>query len=162
MGDTVRGDFSDKICSDCGEKGCVFKHRSDDGALMKKGAFANFCVFCWVERNEAYSRGEEPKPLGIKPPGIPAEISGKSLIVTTADGSVYVLRLTENHQEVIVCCEANNLRFIRVKVLRLTLGGDLWLRMLDEEGSFWRASRVISIISDVVAKEEKVENSVCV
>lgn len=156
MADTVRGDFPNLICSDCGEKGCGFKHRSDDGALVPKGEFGYFCGFCWQQRNEAYDSGESAKPLGMKPLGVPKEFLGKPLMVTTSSGSVYILGLGDNEQnpqEVIVCCEKRDIFFARAKVLRLTLGKTLWLKMCDEEGGHWHTSRVISIISDFITKE---------
>lgn len=153
--DTIRGNFEGLICSDCGEKGCEFQHWGD---LVPKGETGKFCAFCWNERNEAYDQGELPKPLGVKPPGLPKEFLGKPLMVTTSSGAVYMLGLGGNEQnppEVIVCCEVKALHFVRAKVMRLELGKEFWLLMYDEEGGLWRESPVVSIEPDVFVGANK-------
>lgn len=145
MGDTIRGNFKDISCSDCGEKGCEFKH---GGPLVPEGEFGSFCSFCWTERNDAYEKGENPRPLGIQPPGIPEEFLDKKVRVTTKSGSVYELALTEQEQERIVSCDKRELRFTRVRVICLVVGKSLFLRPRDGSISdLWWTSPVVSIMT---------------
>lgn len=65
MADTVRGDFSNEECSDCGKKGCVVKHW---GPLVPPGEVAYLCDPCLSLRNNSYEKGEDPKPLGANLP----------------------------------------------------------------------------------------------
>ena len=61
MADTIRGNFPDEECSDCGKKGCVVKHW---GPLVPPGEVAFLCVTCLHLRSESSKKKEEPKPLG--------------------------------------------------------------------------------------------------
>lgn len=57
MADTVRGDFSDKFCADCGHKGCYIKHY---GPLCPDSSVGYFDQ-CFSERGA--SRNHQPKPF---------------------------------------------------------------------------------------------------
>jgi len=83
MADTTRGDFPEAICSDCGKKGCCFKHW---GPRVPNGKLGSFCWFCWGGR-QTFNSG---KPLGQKPPG-PEGLGSCQLEVITTSGSVYIL-----------------------------------------------------------------------
>lgn len=62
MPDTVRGDFSDQICSDCGEGNVEFKHW---GPLVPSGAVGCFDQKCITERALRLNlRIGLPVPLG--------------------------------------------------------------------------------------------------
>ncbi|HXK31977.1 MAG TPA: hypothetical protein VJ378_00675 [Candidatus Paceibacterota bacterium] len=143
MADTQRGGLEDVNCSDCGEKGCVFKHWGD---LVPEGKIGYFCWFCWKVRDEASGRGGTPKPLGVQPPGIPEEFLDKKVKVTTESGSIYELDLTDNKQERIVSCNRRKLHFSRTRVICLTIGNSLFLRPRDGSiADLWWTSPVISI-----------------
>lgn len=145
MPDTRRGNFQDVECSDCGEKGCTFQHW---GPLVPKEKLGSFCWFCWTERDEAYKRGENPKSLGIQPPGIPEEFLNKKIEVTTESGSVYELALTEKEQERIVSCNRRKLHFTRARVICLAIGKSLFLKPRDGSVSdLWWTSPVVSIMA---------------
>ncbi|MDO8436268.1 MAG: hypothetical protein Q7S82_02705 [bacterium] len=143
MHDTLRGNFRDKKCSDCDEMGCLFQHR---GLLVLDDKLGSFCEFCWTERNEAYYRGEEPKPLGVKPPGIPEEFLDRRVKVTTKSGSIYELDLTEMANERIISCDRRKLHPTRVKVICLRIGKSLFLKPRDGSNfDLWWTSPVVSI-----------------
>ena len=145
MADTSRGNFEDIRCSDCGEMGCVFQHW---GPLVLDDEFGFFCWFCWTERNEAHDGGEEPKALGIQPPGIPNEFLNKKIKVATKSGSTYELDLTETANERIVSCDRRNLHFRRARVLCLVLNKRLFLKPRDGDNfDLWVTSPVVSIES---------------
>lgn len=62
MADTVRGDFPDVACSDCGEVGGVcFRHW---GPLVPAGERGYFCGYCWSTRHEDAEQNRPPRPLG--------------------------------------------------------------------------------------------------
>ena len=64
VADTIRGDFGDTPCSDCGGKGnvCV-KHW---GPLVPSGKIGFFDQGCLNARVEDYEAGRRPRPLGQK------------------------------------------------------------------------------------------------
>ena len=65
MPDTIRGDFKDTPCSDCGERGGVYlKHW---GPLVPAGATAFLDSLCFFIRQEDFNRGRPPKALGPWP-----------------------------------------------------------------------------------------------
>ena len=141
MADTVKGDFSDQKCSDCGELGCCFKHW---GELVPPGEIGFFCAFCLPARDKL----GDPASLGVKPPGIPVELSVKDVIkVTTHSGSVYKLSLLpDSTEERIVSCEQKELGFSRARVISLVKGESLFLKPRDSEDlSLWQTSTVDSI-----------------
>lgn len=62
MPDTVRGDFSDQICSDCGEGNVEYKHW---GPLVPLGASGCFDQKCITERALRFKLNiGPPVPLG--------------------------------------------------------------------------------------------------
>ncbi len=67
MPDTLRGDFPDKNCSDCGavEKGLVYiKHW---GPLVPPNTTGWFGPVCIEARRNENREGFDPRPLGTKP-----------------------------------------------------------------------------------------------
>lgn len=129
MADTIRGNFSDQTCSDCGEKGCVFKHW---GSLVPPGVIGYFCAFCMNVRAKAEG---PPSSLGVKPPGIPDDLSDKEVIkVTTQSGSVYELRLMVSEKnEWLVSCEARDLLLDVCRVMSLVEGQNMALKFRKKE-----------------------------
>ena len=145
MADTLRGDFQDKKCSDCGEMGCCFQHW---GPLVPNGKTGSFCGFCWTERINANDRGENPKPLGAQPPGIPEEFLNKKIRLTTKSGSIYELDLTEVNSERTISCDRRKLHFTRARVICLAIGKSLFLKPRDgRDSDLWWTSSVVSIES---------------
>ena len=143
MADTIKGDFPDAKCSDCGEMGCTFKHW---GPLVPKNTVGSFCLFCWRERNDSNKEGKEPKPLGIQPPGIPQEFLNKKLKVKTESGSVYELTPTDNIDELLVLCDSKNTGFTKARVLNLSIGKSLFLKPRDGDNlSLWYTTPIISV-----------------
>jgi len=145
MADTVRGDFPDEICSDCGEQGCAFRHW---GRLVPEGKVGHFCAFCWNERMDSSERGEPPKPLGVKPPGVPEEFLDKAVRVTTKSGSVYTISKPIKEKERLISCSSRKLEFTRGRVLCLRVGKTLWIKPRDSkdpELHLWATSLVVSI-----------------
>ena len=66
MADTMRGDFGDTPCSDCGERGGVYlKHW---GPLVPPGAVGFFDGPCFFIRRHERDLGRVPRPLGQKWP----------------------------------------------------------------------------------------------
>ena len=63
MADTIRGDSPKTKCSDCGEKGTVFRHW---GPLVPSGVVGDFCIECWGTRQDHYLDHGIPKPIGEK------------------------------------------------------------------------------------------------
>ncbi|TSC83275.1 MAG: Uncharacterized protein G01um101419_105 [Parcubacteria group bacterium Gr01-1014_19] len=61
MADTLLGNFTDLVCSDCGVSGCEYKHW---GPLVPKGARGSFCPACYSVRDLESMQGREPRPLG--------------------------------------------------------------------------------------------------
>ncbi len=151
MADTERADFADAICSDCGVKGCDIKHW---GKLVPPGVVVFLCEFCWQQRMEASGRGEAPKPLGIKPPGVPKEFWGKSIEVTTQSVSVYKLEWLGDERVWTISRKRKKegekplreLPFDKAEVLCLAVGQYLWLRYPDGDGyDLLRTTAVVSI-----------------
>jgi len=139
MADTIRGDFPDKKCSDCGETGCCFKHW---GSLIPDGEIGFFCPFCFSVR----SKSGKPIPLGVKPPGIPVDFLSKDIKVITQSGSVYMLKLSGKSEERIVSCKGKKLDFSRARVISLVVGESLFLKSRDSEKvNLWQTSTVASI-----------------
>jgi hypothetical protein len=67
MPDTMRRDFPDKPCSDCGdiEKGLVYlKHW---GPLVPTGETGYFGPVCFEARQRESHAGFDPRPLGTRP-----------------------------------------------------------------------------------------------
>lgn len=150
-GDTSRGNYPDEICSDCGEKGCTFKHW---GPLVPEGETGVFCTFCWNEREDAHEKGEPAKPLGVKPPGVPEVFKDKTINVTTQSGSVYHFGEPNEKVERTVSCNRRALDFSKCKIICLVHGKNLWLRPIDSsdpELHMWRTSAVVSIEVRVAA-----------
>ncbi|MFA5714486.1 MAG: hypothetical protein WC998_01935 [Candidatus Paceibacterota bacterium] len=145
MADTQRGDFPNTPCSDCGELGTTFQHT---GRLVPEGEKGNFCLFCWKQRMLIVDRKESPKPLGIKPPGVPKEFSDKTIKATTQTGSIYEFGTPNKKGERTVFCSTRDLGFAYCRILSLIVGEDLWLKSADGETSvphFWVTTRVVSI-----------------
>ena len=88
MADTKRGDFPEKICSDCGVKGCYFIH---NGELVPAGSIGYFCSECWMARLTDFEETGIAKPLGTIWRLVPEEFAGRELMVKTKSGAVYVL-----------------------------------------------------------------------
>jgi len=129
MPDTERADFADEICNDCGIKGCAICHWGD---LVPPERIGHFCEFCWSQRVEAGKKGEPPKHLGVKPPGIPEEFSNKAIVVTTESGSVYEMSRTDDGNNVRnIYCARRTLPFSKAEVLCLAVGAGIWLRYPD-------------------------------
>jgi len=59
MPDTIRGNFTDVFCSDCGKKGCTFYHF---GPLVLKGDRRFLCVNCANKRRVYYNQHGEAMP----------------------------------------------------------------------------------------------------
>lgn len=59
MADTIRGDWPDQECDDCGNKGTMFHHW---GPLVPSGISAKLCGECMIERSKA----SRVQPLGYK------------------------------------------------------------------------------------------------
>lgn len=91
MADTIRGDFPDTNCSDCGVKGCVISH---SGPLVPPGQTGNFCAMCFTIRNWDSKKGRLPRSLGtlsmlaaldavesVLPPSLHDEKVWKTLLV---------------------------------------------------------------------------------
>ena len=136
MPDTMRGDFPDEICSDCGEKGCVFKHW---GPLVPEEDMGSFCGYCWTRRDKL---GSLRIPLGFQPPGIPEEFQGKSVKVTTNSGAIYLLKPTDKKDEVKVARD-KGIDFTVARVLCLKQGEQMWLKPRDSDNlSLWWTSPV--------------------
>jgi hypothetical protein len=140
MADTERGDFPNEICSDCGEKGCIFKHW---GPLVPEGKIGSFCGYCWTRRNKSESHRI---PLGFQPPGIPEEFIKRNLKVKTKSGAIYHLRVTDKDDERIVTKEAHDLDFAKARVICLQVGESMWLKPRDgEDLDLWYTSPILRI-----------------
>ena len=63
MADTIRGNFSNVTCSDCGSEDSVcFQHW---GPLVPEGEVGYFCGFCWEARqDDVRLHHRPPRPLG--------------------------------------------------------------------------------------------------
>lgn len=144
MPDTQRGDFHDVRCSDCGEMGSNFSHW---GPLVPKGTVGNLCLFCWTERYEAVNtRGDKPRPLGVKPPGIPQNFLNKKIRVETKSGSVYILTPADKKNEVEVSCDSRNTGFTKARVMCLSVGKSLFLKPRDgDDLGLWQTTPIVSI-----------------
>lgn len=145
MADTKRGNFQDKTCSDCGTLGSIFIHT---GPLVPEDTLGCFCAFCWKERYESQKRGEPPKPLGTKPPGVPKEFNNRAIKVTTKSGSVYEFGAPNEQEEQTVSCTINGMDFNRCRILCSIIGRDLWIKPFgssDPGLHLWTDSEVVSI-----------------
>ncbi len=67
MADTVRGDFIEERCSDCGKMGCVAKHL---GPLVPSGEIGTFCEWCLADRNKGWKSNDILKPIGWRMKGV--------------------------------------------------------------------------------------------
>jgi len=65
MADTIRADFADATCSDCGTKGCCIKHW---GPLVPSGKTGQFCGECWNARVDHYEKTGKAKPIEEREP----------------------------------------------------------------------------------------------
>jgi hypothetical protein len=139
MADTIRGNFPDEICSDCGKKGVIFHHW---GSRVPEGTTAKLCVYCWDRRAHNEFNGEKPKPLGVKPPGEPEEFKKRALLVETRSGSIYNLGVPNEAGERTVSCNLRKPWFSTCEILLLKIGENMWLR---KDNEFWETTRVISI-----------------
>lgn len=145
MHDTEIGNFPDEICSDCGEKGVIFKH---SGPLVPQGQTGFFCAFCWLKRQERKERGEPQLPLGVKPPGVPKEFSQKAIKVTTQSGSVYNFSTPDKEGARTVSCSQRQLPFSKCRIICLISNEDMYLRPLDSSDPDvygWDTTPVVSI-----------------
>jgi hypothetical protein len=147
MPDTIIGDFKNLVCSDCGEKGCTFKHW---GPLVPKREIGSFCTFCWNRRREQRVDGEDPLPLGIQPPGIPAEFANNTISVETESKALYFLRLTGKKDERIIWRERSGissfLHFNMARVMHLEIGKILMLKpRCSEDTNLWSSTPVVNI-----------------
>lgn len=142
MADTQRGGLSGKLCSDCGEIEAAFRHWGD---LVPKGKIGFFCMYCWNERREAASRGESPKPLGVKPLKVPKEFIDKAIKVTTQSGSVYEFGTPNETGERSVFCNARKLKFNSCRIFSLAYSKDLWLQSADGKSLLWATTPVVLI-----------------
>lgn len=145
MPDTKRGNFPDKPCSDCKEMGTIFEHW---GPLVPDGQRGSFCDFCWSRRQDRRERGEAPLPLGVKPPGVPEEFSGKAIKVTTQSGSVYNFSTTEKEGARTVYCDKRQLTFSKCRIICLIPNESMYLKPLnssDPDTHGWWTTPVVSI-----------------
>ena len=146
MVDTVRGDFADEVCSDCGEQGCIFVH---NGPLVLKGEMGHFCAFCWHERNRCFKEGEIQKPLGVKPPRVPKEFSNASIKVVTKNGSIYEFGKPNEKGKRTVSSLAKAFGFTTCRIICLRVGKELYFKPLDstdpDDLYGWMTSPVVSI-----------------
>lgn len=146
MVDTVRGGFAGKVCSDCGELGCVFVH---NGPLVPKGETGSFCAFCWQERNKCFEKGETQKPLGVKPPGVPEGFSNAPIKVITKNGSIYEFSEPNKRGERKVSCASKTFEFTTCRIICLRVGRELYFKSLDstdpDDLYGWITSPVVSI-----------------
>ena len=63
MADTLRGNFLNIPCSDCGKVGKVcFKHW---GPLVPAGKVGGFDIECWRARMDDGNNGRPVRPLGV-------------------------------------------------------------------------------------------------
>ncbi len=69
MADTIRGDFPNSTCSDCGKKGCTFSHW---GPLVPPGKSGSFCGDCWQRRTDHYNVHRTALPLPAPSPVVPS------------------------------------------------------------------------------------------
>lgn len=60
MAITSRADYPNNFCCDCGQKGCVMRHR---GPLVPDQKPHSFCVLCWFKRQGYYMINNIAKPL---------------------------------------------------------------------------------------------------
>jgi len=63
MADTVLGEMPEATCSDCGTKGCVYRHW---GPLVPRGKVGQFCIECWRKRVDHYNRHGSALPMETK------------------------------------------------------------------------------------------------
>lgn len=130
MNDTQCGSFPDLVCSDCGEKGCSFKHW---GHLVLRGKFGKFCHFCFEQRQEWVKKGGVPLPFGVQPPGVPEEFANRALRVITENKTVYYLGLTKKKDErIIVSQNGKKFPYIRSRVMRLKIGERFVFRIFED------------------------------
>lgn len=147
MVDTLRGDFPEKKCSDCGILGCDFKHW---GSMVPKGKEGYFCWFCWNERVDGKTKTKTVKPLGAKPPGVSEEFLNKAITVITETGSVYKFGLPDKKGMRTVSHNEEELEFERCDILCLIVGRRIYFRPHDfRKGhpyfNTWVSSPVVSI-----------------
>lgn len=145
MVDTLRGDFVDEKCSDCGELGCIIKHW---GFLVPKGEKGCFCVFCWNERMKA----DEVKPLGVNPPRVPRKFKNRAIKVVTEKGSIYKFsKPDEKGKRTVTCIERGSeeeIDFTECKIICLVEGREGFLHPFNRgelEYHGWWTSPVVSI-----------------
>ena len=138
--DTIRGDFSEEKCNDCGKIGCCFNHW---GPLVVPGEKGSFCWFCWFMR-QSTNKG---KPLGVKPPMEVKELRSSSLKVITISGSIYNLKQPNKEGLRSISCNKHNLGFSLCKILLLEIGRSFcfWEYNIGNESKGWSSSLVVKI-----------------
>ena len=60
MADTILGEFTEMNCSDCGKKGCTYRHW---GPLAPAGTVMTVCIACWNDRVTYYEQHGTAKPV---------------------------------------------------------------------------------------------------
>jgi len=143
--DTKRGWMPEKVCSDCGCVGCSWGSRSPEivQEADPEGPFINFCAFCYGQRQERAADGLVPLPLGVKPPGVPEEFSGREITVVTKNGSEYHFGPPGDDGVRSVSCETRDIGFDKCKILLVEKGEPLWFRGTDR--AIWTTSPIISV-----------------
>jgi hypothetical protein len=58
---TVRRNFPEEHCHDCGKKGCTVEH---SGPYVPRGTTGRFDEECWKKRMEYRTDTKEPMPYG--------------------------------------------------------------------------------------------------
>ncbi len=122
-------------CSDCGERGIDISHRGD---LLPKGSqespdeWKHFCAFCYSQRQDRQKRGEQPLPLGVKPPGVPKEFFDKAIRVKTESGSIYDFGVPNKKSVRTVSNAVRELNYTECKVLLANVGTIMWLRVVND------------------------------
>lgn len=144
MADTKRGDFPEKICNDCGKKGCIFIHW---GELVPEGKIGNFCWICWLVRNVDFEETKIAKPLGYNWKLVPEEFANKEITVKTESGSVYIIDKPRPSGWRKVSRKDNELPFTSVVIRLLRVGKNMCLDTLssDQAERGWITSPVVSI-----------------
>ena len=137
MPDTRRRAYTDQslVCSDCGEKGVDWSHKGDllpEGSQESPDEWKHFCAFCYSQRQDRQKKGEQPLPLGVKPPGVPKEFFNKAIRVKTKSGSIYNFGVPNKKSVRTVSNTVRRLNFTECKVLLATVGTTMWIRVVND------------------------------